>query len=194
MWRIKNNDSRFVGKWKSKQLCGLTEIRITVNVLWTLVKSRNSSQHTKNLDYRHVAESNAQLIVTKRDPVTSMPSQTGEWRLRRSNLTCRSLAVWTKQDWSVSFSTSCAYPTRPLFSSMPWYSSTWVRRRSTRRFLHCSMDRSISVFLSWRVSNRRSKCSLAHLSASCPFSCIQNKIVGQQSCCHHANTLTLTTI
>lgn len=39
-----------------------------------------------------------------------------------------------------------------------------------RRFRDCSMDLSISDFLSCRVSNRRSKCSVACLSASCPFS------------------------
>lgn len=42
---------------------------------------------------------------------------------------------------------------------------------STRRFRDCSMERSISDFLSCRVSNRRSKCSVAQRSADWPFSC-----------------------
>ncbi len=47
---------------------------------------------------------------------------------------------------------------------------TWLFRRSRRRFRDCSMDFSISDFLSCSVSNRRSKCSLARRSASWPFS------------------------
>lgn len=49
-------------------------------------------------------------------------------------------------------------------------SHTWDLSWSRRRLRDCSMDLSISDFLSCRVSNRRSKCSLAWRSASCPFS------------------------
>lgn len=47
---------------------------------------------------------------------------------------------------------------------------TWALSWSRRRFWDCSMDLSISDFLSCSVSNRRSKCSLAWRSASWPFS------------------------
>lgn len=48
---------------------------------------------------------------------------------------------------------------------------TWALSWSMRRFRDCSMDRSISDFLPCRVSNRRSKCSVARRSANWPFSC-----------------------
>lgn len=53
---------------------------------------------------------------------------------------------------------------------------TWPLSWSRRRFRDCSMDLSISDFLSCRVSNRRSKCSLARRSASWPFS-FKKKII-----------------
>lgn len=47
---------------------------------------------------------------------------------------------------------------------------TWALSWSMRRFRDCSMERSISDFLSCRVWNRRSKCSVAQRSANWPFS------------------------
>lgn len=63
-------------------------------------------------------------------------------------LVCSCFAVCTKQDWSVSFSTSWAYPTRPLFSSMPWYSSTWemfFKKSGHFSILYCSFSPLIKM-------------------------------------------------
>lgn len=78
-------------------------------------------------------------------------------------------AVWTKQDWSVSFSTSWAYPTSPLFSSSPWYSSIWVWNLSNLSFLEASIAFKTDDFLSSRISKSFSKCVIASSLARSPL-------------------------
>lgn len=93
----------------------------------------------------------------------------GESRLKGKYLRWSCLAVCTKQDWSVSLSTSWAYPTSPLFSRSPWYSSIWVWNLSNRSFFEASIAFKTLDFLSSRISKSFSKCVIASSLALSPL-------------------------
>lgn len=99
----------------------------------------------------------------------SRPRQLSKAKEQSQYLWWSCFAVCTKQDWSVSFNTSWAYPTSPLFSRRPWYSSTCVWNLSSLSFLEVSMAFRTDDFLSSRISKSFSKCASASSFALSPL-------------------------
>lgn len=88
---------------------------------------------------------------------TSWNSACTSNRRQLSYLTWSCFAVWTKKDGSVSLSTSWAYPTRPLFSRSPWYSSACACNFSSLKFLEASIALRAADFFSSRIWDNFSK-------------------------------------